>query len=68
MLSGLVQEIEEYIIPETDKNGYASCHFQKTAVPAPPLAHSISMPSLTAQVMYQKFVMGIRNIRVKNDQ
>lgn len=30
-------------------------HFQKAAVPVPPLAHSISTPSLIAQVMYQKF-------------
>ena len=34
-------------------------HFQKAAVPVPPLAHLISTPSLIAQVMYQKFAMGM---------
>lgn len=113
MLSGLVQEIEEYIIPETDtctKCGSAlkvigkrvvrtevefipakikvkqivqqvakcvncgtkdsekdSCHFQKAAVPAPPLVHSLSTPSLIAQVMYQKFVMGMPFARQEKD-
>lgn len=113
MLSGLVQEIEEYIIPETDtcskcgselkiigkrivrtevefipaklkvkqivqqvakctkcgtdESEYDSCHFQKALVPAPPLAHSISTPSLIAQVMYQKFVMGMPFARQEKD-
>lgn len=113
MLSGLVQEIEEYIIPETDtcskcgselkiigkrivrtevefipaklkvkqivqqvakctkcgtdESEYDSCHFQKASVPAPPLAHSISTPSLIAQVMYQKFVMGMPFARQEKD-
>lgn len=35
-------------------------HFQKAAVPVPPLAHSISTPSLIAQVMYQKFARECR--------
>ena len=113
MLSGLVQEIEEYIIPETDtcskcgsglkiigkrivrtevefvpaklkvkqiiqqvakctkcgtdESEYDSCHFQKASVPAPPLAHSIATPSLIAQVMYQKFVMGLPFARQEKD-
>ena len=113
MLSGLVQEIEEYIIPETDtcskcgselkiigkrivrtevefipaklkvkqivqqvakctkcgtdESEYDSCHFQKASVPVPPLAHSISTPSLIAQVMYQKFVMGMPFARQEKD-
>lgn len=113
MLSGLVQEIEEYIIPETDscikcgselkivgkrivrtevefvpakvkvkqivqqvakcsmcgtdESEYDHCHFQKAAVPTPPLAHSISTPSLIAQVMYQKFAMGIPFARQEKD-
>ncbi len=32
---------------------------RKAAVPIPPLPHSLSAPSLIAQVMYQKFIMGI---------
>jgi len=113
MLSGLGQEIEEYIIPETDtcsqcgskliivgkrivrtevefvpaklkvkqivqqvakctrcgtdESENDSCHFQKASVPAPPLAHSISTPSLIAQVMYQKFVMGMPFARQEKD-
>lgn len=113
MLSGLVQEIEEYIIPETEictkcgsqmkivgkkivrtevefipaklkvkqivqqvakcvkcgtnESVYDNCHFQKAAVPTPPLAHSISTPSLIAQVMYQKFVMGMPFARQEKD-
>lgn len=113
MLSGLVQEIEEYIIPETEtctkcgsqmkivgrkivrtevefipakvkvkqivqqvakcttcgtnESESDTCHFQKAAVPTPPLAHSISTPSLIAQVMYQKFVMGMPFARQEKD-
>lgn len=113
MLSGLVQEIEEYIIPETDtcrkcgskleivgkrivrtevvfvpaklkveqivqqvakctrcgtdKSEYDNCHFQKASVPIPQLAHSISTPSLIAQVMCQKFVKGMPFARQEKD-
>lgn len=42
-------------------------HFQKAAVPVPPLAHSISTPSLIAQVMYQKFAMGMPLARQEKD-
>ena len=113
MLSGLVQEIEEYIIPETDTctvcgsdliivgkrvartevefvpaklvvkqvvqqiakcsvcgtkdSEQETCHFQKAAIPKPPLAHSLSTPSLIAQVMYQKFVLGLPFARQEKD-
>jgi len=33
--------------------------FVKAAIPVPVLPHSISTPSIVAQVMYQKFVMGL---------
>ena len=42
-------------------------HFQKAAVPVPPLAHSISTPSLIAQIMYQKFAMGMPLARQEKD-
>lgn len=42
-------------------------HFQKAAVPVPPLSHSISTPSLIAQVMYQKFAMGMPLARQEKD-
>ena len=42
-------------------------HFQKAAVPAPLLFHSISTPSLVAQVMYQKFALGLPLARQEKD-
>ena len=42
-------------------------HFRKAAIPASPLAHSIATPSLVAQVMYQKFAMGLPLSRQEND-
>ena len=42
-------------------------HFQKAAVPAKVLQHSIATPSLVAQVMYQKYAMGIPLNRLEND-
>lgn len=43
------------------------CHFQKAAVPVPPLPHSISSPSLIAQVMYQKYALGLPLARQEKD-
>ena len=42
-------------------------HFRKAAVPASPLSHSIATPSLAAQVMYQKFAMGLPLSRQEKD-
>ncbi|HEY9063239.1 MAG TPA: IS66 family transposase [Pseudobacteroides sp.] len=42
-------------------------HFQKAAVPTPVLPHSIATASIVAQVMYQKFAMGIPFNRQEND-
>lgn len=42
-------------------------HFQKAAVPTPILPHSIATPSVVAQVMYQKFHMGIPLSRQEKD-
>lgn len=41
--------------------------FIKASIPAPVLPHSISTPSLVAQVMYQKFVMGLPFNRQEQD-
>ena len=41
--------------------------FVKALIPAPVLPHSISTPSLVAQVMYQKFVMGLPFNRQEKD-
>lgn len=48
-------------------NRKRKCHFQKAAVPVPPLAYSISTPSLIAQIMYQKFAMGLPLARQEKD-
>jgi Transposase and inactivated derivatives len=42
-------------------------HLQKAAVPVPVLPHSIATPSLVAQVMYQKFAMGMPFARQEKD-
>lgn len=41
--------------------------FVKASIPKPVLPHSISTPSLVAQVMYQKFVMGLPFNRQEKD-
>ena len=46
---------------------HVKSHFQKAAVPAPLLFHSISTPSLAAQIMYQKFAMGLPLARQEKD-
>ena len=63
----IVQQIAKCTICGTDKGDNPSCHFQKAAVPTPPLAHSISTPSLVAQVMYQKFALGLPLARQEKD-
>lgn len=113
MLSGLPQEVEEYVIPDDDRCSVCGgklipagkrllrtevefvpaklivkhifqqvskcsvcgtaagenpvCHFQKAAVPAPPLPHSLSTPSLLAQIMYQKYGLGLPLARQEKD-
>ena len=42
-------------------------NFRKASVPVSPLAHSIATPSLVAQVMYQKFAMGLPLSRQERD-
>ena len=63
----IVQQIAKCTVCGTDKGDNPSCHFQKAAVPTPPLAHSISTPSLVAQVMYQKFALGLPLARQEKD-
>lgn len=43
------------------------CHLQKAVVPVPPLPHSISSPFLIAQVMYQKYALGLPLARHEKD-
>ncbi len=63
----IVQQIAKCTVCGTDKGDNPNCHFQKAAVPTPPLAHSISTPSLVAQVMYQKFALGLPLARQEKD-
>ena len=51
----------------TGKNNHPKDHFQKAAVPAKVLPHSIATHSLVAQVMYQKFALGVPLARQEND-
>lgn len=54
----IIQQVAKCTVCGTEGAGNPNCHFQKAAVPTPPLPHSLSTPSLIAQVMYQKFMMG----------
>ena len=63
----IVQQIAKCTVCGTDKGDNPNCHFRKAAVPTPPLPHSISTPSLVAQVMYQKFALGLPLARQEKD-
>ena len=63
----IVQQIAKCTVCGTDKGDNPNCHFQKAAIPTPPLPHSISTPSLVAQVMYQKFALGLPLARQEKD-
>ena len=63
----IVQQIAKCTVCGTDKSDNPNCHFQKAAVPTPPLPHSICTPSLVAQVMYQKFALGLPLARQEKD-
>ena len=63
----MIQHVAKCESCGTAESGYPNSHFQKAAVPAPPLPHSISTPSLVAQVMYQKFGLGLPLARQEKD-
>lgn len=63
----IVQEVAKCITCGTDDSDNPNSHFQKAAVPKPVLPHSIASPSIVAQVMYQKFVMGTPGNRQEQD-
>lgn len=62
-----VQQVGKCTICGTAGSENPNDHFQKAAVPAPVLPHSIATPSLVASVMYQKFAMGIPLNRQEKD-
>lgn len=63
----IVQQVAKCVSCGTDESENDTCHFQQAAVPAPVLAHSIATPSLVAQVMYQKFALGLPLARQEKD-
>ena len=63
----IIQQVAKCTVCGTEGAGNPNCHFQKAAVPTPPLPHSLSTPSLIVQVMYQKFMMGLPFARQERD-
>ena len=63
----IIQQVAKCSVCGTAAGENPACHFQKAAVPAPPLPHSISTPSLVAQVMYQKYALGLPLARQEKD-
>lgn len=67
ILKQIVQQIARCTECGEENSPNEKCHFQKAAIPVLPLAHSISTPSLIAQIMYQKFAMGLPLARQEKD-
>ena len=63
----VVQQVAKCTECGSGKNGNPKDHFQKAAIPSPVLPHSIATASLVAQVMYQKFMMGVPLNRQEKD-
>ena len=63
----IVQQIAKCVDCGEKGSLYVKSHFRKAAIPASPLSHSIATPSLVAQVMYQKFAMGLPLSRQEKD-
>ena len=63
----IVQQVAKCTKCGTGESENPKDHFQKAAVPNPVLVHSIATASLVAQVMYQKFAMGIPFNRQEKD-
>ena len=63
----IVQQVAKCTKCGTGESENPKDHFQKAAVPNLVLVHSIATASLVAQVMYQKFAMGIPFNRQEKD-
>lgn len=63
----IVREVAKCTKCGEEGSNHATAHFQQAAVPNAPLSHSISTPSLIAQILYQKFVQGIPLARQEKD-
>lgn len=63
----IVQQVAKCIRCGEEGSENPKSHFQKAAIPTPVLPHSIASASLVAQVMYQKFAMGLPFSRQEKD-
>ena len=63
----IVQQVAKCSVCGEKGSNEPNSRFYKAAVPVPPLSHSICTPSLLAQVMYQKFAMGLPLARQEKD-
>lgn len=63
----IIQQVVKCTKCGTKESENLKDHFQKAAIPATVLPHSIATPSLVAWVMYQKFAMGIPLNRQESD-
>nr|WP_296099781.1 IS66 family transposase [uncultured Mediterraneibacter sp.] len=63
----IVRQVAKCTVCGKEGSSNPKCHFHKAAVPASPLPHSICTPSLIAQVMYQKFGLGLPFARQEKD-
>lgn len=63
----IVRQIAKCTQCGTDENEHPNQHFEKAAVPANVLLHSIATPSLVAHILHQKYVMGIPLNRMERE-
>lgn len=63
----IVQQVAKCTKCGTGKNKNPKDHFRKAAIPSSVLPHSIATASIVAQVMYQKFMMGMPLNRQERD-
>lgn len=63
----IVQQVVKCTKCGTKESKNPKDHFQKAAIPASVLSHSIATSSLVAQVMYRKFAMGMPLHRQESD-
>ena len=63
----IVQQVAKCMGCGTDGSENPKDHFQKATIPTSVLSHSIATASLVAQVIYQKFLMGMPLNRQEKD-
>ena len=67
MVKQIVRQVAKCTVCGEKGSTNPNSHFQQALVPNPPLSHSISTPSLIAQIMYQKFAQGLPLARQEKD-